>query len=145
MHWFFAVGIFFSLMVVSAIFFLNKPPEGQNRFGVKAPSVNFVNAVQRSFSNYLNFRGRARRSEFWYAMLFYVVVCFLLGLLNVPDILVSIFLLGTLIPFFPSPPAACTTQTEAVGFSSSRGLHLLARSLPCCGLANPRAINQSRD
>ncbi|MEO9338601.1 DUF805 domain-containing protein [Mesorhizobium sp. SB112] len=100
MHWLFAVGILGSLLVVSAVFFLNKPPEGRNRFGVKAPSVKFVSAVQRFFSNYFNFTDRASRSEFWYAMLFYVVVCFLLGLVNVPDILVSLFLLGTLIPFF---------------------------------------------
>ncbi|TKT82478.1 DUF805 domain-containing protein [Aquamicrobium sp. LC103] len=100
MHWLFAVGILVSLLVVSAIIFSNKPPEGPNRFGSNAPSVGFVSAVQGFFSNYFNFTGRASRSEFWYAMLFYVVACFALGFLNVPDILVSIFLLGTLIPFF---------------------------------------------
>lgn len=100
MHWFFAIGILVSLLIVSAIFFLNKPPEDPNRFGLKASPVNFLTAVQKFFSNYFDFKGRASRSEFWYAMLFYVVSCFILALLHLPDILVAIFLLATLIPFF---------------------------------------------
>jgi uncharacterized membrane protein YhaH (DUF805 family) len=35
--------------------------------------MNFQQAIQSGFSNYVNFRGRARRSEFWYWQLFLVV------------------------------------------------------------------------
>jgi uncharacterized membrane protein YhaH (DUF805 family) len=35
--------------------------------------MNFQQAFQAGFSNYLNFRGRARRSEFWYWQLFLMV------------------------------------------------------------------------
>jgi uncharacterized membrane protein YhaH (DUF805 family) len=35
--------------------------------------MNFQQAIQSGFSNYLNFRGRARRSEFWYWQLFLMV------------------------------------------------------------------------
>ena len=45
-------------------------PDGSPRF------VGFKDAVRLYFKNVLNFRGRSTRSEYWYAFLFYVIVCF---------------------------------------------------------------------
>ena len=39
-----------------------------------------VDAIKSFFSNYANFKGRARRSEFWYSYLFVGVVGFILNL-----------------------------------------------------------------
>ena len=35
--------------------------------------MNFVQAIQSGFANYVNFSGRAARSEFWYWVLFSVL------------------------------------------------------------------------
>jgi uncharacterized membrane protein YhaH (DUF805 family) len=35
--------------------------------------MNFQQAIRSGFSNYLNFRSRARRSEFWYWQLFVAI------------------------------------------------------------------------
>lgn len=37
------------------------------------PMVSFGEAVSKAFSNYANFSGRARRSEFWWFYLFYIL------------------------------------------------------------------------
>jgi uncharacterized membrane protein YhaH (DUF805 family) len=42
--------------------------------------MSFGAAIQSFFKNYANFKGRARRSEFWYSLLFVGVVAFVLGL-----------------------------------------------------------------
>ncbi len=42
--------------------------------------MSFAAAIQSFFKNYANFKGRARRSEFWYSLLFVTVVAFILGL-----------------------------------------------------------------
>jgi uncharacterized membrane protein YhaH (DUF805 family) len=42
--------------------------------------MSFAAAIQSFFKNYANFKGRARRSEFWYSLLFVGVVAFVLGL-----------------------------------------------------------------
>ena len=41
--------------------------------------MNFTQAVQSVFSNYANFNGRARRSEYWYFVLFQMIVSFVLN------------------------------------------------------------------
>jgi uncharacterized membrane protein YhaH (DUF805 family) len=38
--------------------------------------VNFSDAVKSFFENYANFKGRARRSEYWFASLFIFIVNF---------------------------------------------------------------------
>lgn len=44
----------------------------------QTPSLSFMEAVKKCFANYANFKGRARRSEFWWWMLFtYIVNCVL--------------------------------------------------------------------
>ena len=44
--------------------------------------MNFFEAITSGFRNYVNFSGRAIRSEFWYWTLFYVVVAVVLGLID---------------------------------------------------------------
>ena len=71
------------------------------------PSVSFVEAVKSGFRNYANFSGRARRSEYWYWVLFTVlgtlVFSFIGGMIfhtedGGVNILQSIFSLATLVP-----------------------------------------------
>ena len=41
--------------------------------------MNFVDAVAAGFKNYFNFKGRASRSEFWYWVLFTILLSLVLG------------------------------------------------------------------
>ena len=41
--------------------------------------MNFPQSVSTCFKKYLNFKGRASRSEFWYFFLFYILASFLGG------------------------------------------------------------------
>ena len=45
--------------------------------------MSFGQAIVRVFSNYANFQGRARRSEYWYFVLFYGIVMLCLSLLYI--------------------------------------------------------------
>jgi uncharacterized membrane protein YhaH (DUF805 family) len=64
--------------------------------------MSFTEAVTSVFSKYAIFKGRARRSEFWWFTLFSfvasVVLGFVDGLLFGHEILSAIFALGTFIP-----------------------------------------------
>ena len=44
--------------------------------------MNFTDAIKSGFNNYVGFTGRARRSEYWYWILFVVIVSFAVGLLG---------------------------------------------------------------
>ena len=44
--------------------------------------MGFVEAVQTCFSKYFDFTGRARRSEFWYFILFLVIVSIVIALVE---------------------------------------------------------------
>lgn len=44
--------------------------------------VGFGKAISLFFKNYVNFRGRASRSEYWWVFLFYVIIFFPLGLIS---------------------------------------------------------------
>ncbi len=68
--------------------------------------MNFIEAVKSGFHNYVNFSGRAVRSEYWYWTLFATVVAVVFGLIDewlypgdqmgafsVVDILVSLALI----------------------------------------------------
>lgn len=46
------------------------PGCGRSLAGTSSPSVSFGEAIKRFFAGYLQFHGRARRSEFWFAFLF---------------------------------------------------------------------------
>ncbi|MEM0899667.1 MAG: DUF805 domain-containing protein [Pseudomonadota bacterium] len=67
--------------------------------------TTFVDSVKKVFNNYANFKGRARRSEFWYFTLFTFLTSLILtavdiGVLASPDVspLSTLFSLGILIP-----------------------------------------------
>ena len=62
-----------------------------------SPSVSFMDAIRLYFSNFTNFNGRARRSEYWNASLFIYMVNVALGLIA-PDLAGII----SLIFFLPS-------------------------------------------
>jgi uncharacterized membrane protein YhaH (DUF805 family) len=65
--------------------------------------MNFKEAIQSGFSNYVNFRSRACRSEFWYWQLFLLIggviaEIFDYGIGSSVSALTSIFWLATIIP-----------------------------------------------
>jgi uncharacterized membrane protein YhaH (DUF805 family) len=76
-HW----VIVIAYLAVPLIFILRRPPEWPNRFGSAGQPVGFGGAVGSYFSNYVNFSGRASRSEFWYSLLFAVIVSLVLLLI----------------------------------------------------------------
>ena len=43
---------------------------------VELPRVSFISAVQTCLRKYIDFNGRATRAEFWWFVLFYVVISF---------------------------------------------------------------------
>jgi uncharacterized membrane protein YhaH (DUF805 family) len=66
--------------------------------------MSFADAIKSVYTNYVNFQGRARRSEYWWFYLFYIlaiaVLAGVLGAMNesVGDLLAGLFVLGTIIP-----------------------------------------------
>ena len=52
---------------------------------VSKASVGFVDAIRLYFKNYANFSGRSRRSEYWYAYLFAIILNTLFGMI-LPDL-----------------------------------------------------------
>lgn len=66
--------------------------------------MGFAEAVKAVFGNYAKFDGRARRSEYWYFVLFYIIVVLVLqfvgGLIDptVASALVMLFLLAVIVP-----------------------------------------------
>lgn len=65
--------------------------------------MSFGQAISSFFTNYVNFEGRARRSEVWWAMLFALLVNIILGLgfamVGDPGLVVGLFNLATIVPF----------------------------------------------
>ncbi|HWC94496.1 MAG TPA: DUF805 domain-containing protein [Pseudolabrys sp.] len=65
--------------------------------------MNFVEAIQSGFSNYVNFSGRAQRSAYWWWALFYFIVLIVADILDVvifgsPSALYAIATLAMLLP-----------------------------------------------
>jgi uncharacterized membrane protein YhaH (DUF805 family) len=60
--------------------------------------MQFPEAVQSGFSNYVNFSGRASRSEYWYWVLFAVLVTIVAGILD-----------NAIVPFEEPRPIAAVT------------------------------------
>ncbi len=92
--------------------------------------MQFVDAIEHVFSNYANFNGRARRSEYWYYTLFYGIVLIALSVLAlIPflGVLIPLFLLATLIPSV----AVCWRRLHDVGRS---GLWWLISFVPLVGV-----------
>jgi len=66
--------------------------------------MSFVDAVKSAFANYVCFSGRARRSEYWYFVLFQVIVSVVLSILTsvtgatIFTVLATLFSLAVLLP-----------------------------------------------
>jgi uncharacterized membrane protein YhaH (DUF805 family) len=78
--------------------------------------MNFTQAISSGFSNYVNFAGRAVRSEYWYWVLFVIVVSIVASIIDA--------VLGTTL-FNPIFSLAVLLPSIAVGV---RRLHDLDRS-----------------
>jgi uncharacterized membrane protein YhaH (DUF805 family) len=59
-------------------------------------TMNFNEAVKSVFSKYAVFKGRARRSEYWWFMLFTILAALLLGIF--PKMVGDLFSIATFIP-----------------------------------------------
>lgn len=93
-HWL----IILILIGVPLIFVFRKPLVGPNRFGARPPATGFGQAIGSYFKNYVNFSGRASRSEFWYSVLFAVLVSVALYLVDRSETLNLIWSLATFLP-----------------------------------------------
>ena len=60
--------------------------------------MSFGEAIKSVFSKYATFSGRARRSEFWYFLLFNFLVSFVLGLIPFLSVVSGLWALAVLIP-----------------------------------------------
>lgn len=88
--------IILAVLGVPTLVMLTKPPIGPNRFGPAPAPLNFSEAISRFFRDYVNFSGRASRSEFWYSMLVFYIVSALTSALN--EFIYAIWVLATVIP-----------------------------------------------
>ena len=89
-----------------------------------AESVSFVQAIKLFFKRYTDFRGRSRRSEYWWATLFTIIVGSVLEAI-LPDF-VWIWSLAILVPGL----AICVRRLHDVGKSGWFYLWIL---LPLAG------------
>ncbi len=65
---------FFLLIGLSFLPLIIKKPQGPNRFGPDVPPQEFGGAIATCWRNYVNFQGRASRSEYWWFYLFVFIV-----------------------------------------------------------------------
>ena len=76
--------------------------------------IGFLEAVALFFSRYTDFGGRSRRSEYWWVMLFNVIVSFVLAMLpNSLAFLSGLWSLAILVPSL----AICIRRLHDVGKS----------------------------
>jgi uncharacterized membrane protein YhaH (DUF805 family) len=64
--------------------------------------MTFTQAIKTCFSKYVDFSGRATRSEYWFWQLFLVVLCFVLVILSTAAHSPMVLLLGALGLILPS-------------------------------------------
>lgn len=96
---------------------------------IPTPMMSFGESVKTCFQKYVTFKGRARRSEYWWFWLLNLIVSIVtlvldykLDMINIEFGIGALSGLYTLIVFLPSlayPYAAFTTQDTAVGTTSS--------------------------
>lgn len=58
--------------------------------------MNFIQSVETCFTKYLDFKGRASRSEYWWFVLFYTV-CWIVGY-SLGPVIEALIILGLIIP-----------------------------------------------
>jgi uncharacterized membrane protein YhaH (DUF805 family) len=69
------------------------PMTGAARGGPAPANVGFVDAIKICFAKYIDFSGRASRPEFWWFMLFNVILAVLTGWIDFVGPLISLALL----------------------------------------------------
>lgn len=69
-----AVLLILVWVLIPIPFIVKRPPGGPNRFRGGSWPMGFVEAIAAFFKNFADFSGRASRSEFWWAVLFNVLV-----------------------------------------------------------------------
>lgn len=93
-HWI----IILVLMFFPLIFVFRSPPPGPNRFGPSAMPMTFGEAISSFFKNYVNFQGRAARSEYWFCILFICVSSFVIEFIDNSGLVGAIWSLAILLP-----------------------------------------------
>ena len=82
--------------------------------------MNFIEAIVSVFTNYANFKGRARRKEFWYFFLLNTAVTGALNVLGSDNsfftALTYVWTIGTMIPYL----ALCWRRLHDIGYSGKR-------------------------
>ena len=58
--------------------------------------MNFIQSVETCFTKYLDFKGRASRSEYWWFVLFYTI-CWIVGY-SLGPVIEALIILGLIIP-----------------------------------------------
>ncbi|ARM88891.1 hypothetical protein RHEC894_CH02603 [Rhizobium sp. CIAT894] len=83
---------------VGLILAFKKPAAGPNRFGDLPQAMGFGQAISSFFRKYVDFNGRASRSEFWFSTLFVILVSFALYLIEPTGALGGIWSLAVFLP-----------------------------------------------
>ncbi len=92
--------------------------------------MSFTEAVISVFTNYANFKGRATRSEYWYFVLFNLIVCAVLtGLTKASSEFAILSMLYSLAAFIPGL-AVVVRRLHDVGKS---GWWYFIAFVPCVG------------
>lgn len=103
---------------------------GQYRYTQEQPGVSFPEAIKRFFTHYADFSGRSRRSEYWYVILFNMIVSTVLTAVfkdaNGISIVASLWSIAILIPSL----ALCVRRLHDAG---KGGVWLLWILLPIAG------------
>ncbi len=74
-------------------------PADSNTYSYELPSVSFPDAIKTAFNKYVDFTGRARRSEYWWFFLFVQLVVNLPNLVPVVGPMISLVAwVATIIP-----------------------------------------------
>lgn len=86
--------------------------------------MTFQESIKTCFTKYVDFKGRASRSEFWWFMLFIIIVA--VALMFVNETLSNLFLLGTALP-------SITASTRRLHETNRSGWWQLIGLIPILG------------
>ena len=92
--------------------------------------MSFVDAIKSVFSQYANFSGRARRSEYWYYVLCYAIISIVINLLSQAS---SVFaIIGTVVGLALICPTVAVEIRRLHDIGKS-GWYLLFNLIPLVG------------
>lgn len=92
--------------------------------------MNMLDAIKICFQKYFTFSGRARRAEYWWFTLFFVIISITLVMIDPTQILAGIF---SLIVLFPTL-AVTIRRLHDIGYN---GWWVLLNLVPLIGLIWP--------